>query len=307
MQSAGLLAALVLVPAAVSATSDRSGQLLRQALQLAPPSWSAWQLAGEVLRLTLPLAAAATLTSVAFGVMQTGGVISARAVVPDSRRVDPVAGFGSLLSGRALASLVRALVTALVVGGLVVGMLLEHPADLAACAGRVVHAATLAHALALLLGWAAALVGLALAGVDLALVRHWWQARLRMTRGEVRQELKESEGDPELKAARQRVHSQLLRGASLAAVAGATVVVADRGRLASALSYAAAQGSAPRVVAHGQGELAGQLVAAARQHGVPVVSNPQLARSLSSLEHGDPIPPRLYQAVAEALNQAWRC
>ena len=140
MQSAGLLAALALAPAAVTATSARTSDLLRQALQLAPLPWSAWQLAGDVVLLTLPLAAAAAVASVAVGVMQTGGVVSFRAFVPDSSRANPFTGLARLLSGRCLANLAQALVAAAVVGGLVASQLLKHATDLAACAGRAAHA-----------------------------------------------------------------------------------------------------------------------------------------------------------------------
>src|SRR5690606_20335911 len=120
-----------------------------------------------------------------------------------------------------------------------------------------------------------------------------------------KREFKESEGDPEIKAARQRAHQELLAGSMIAAVKDATVVIVNPTHLATALRYQDDDDEAPRVIAQGQGDLARRMIDAARAYGVPVVRDIPVARALAELEIGDEIPEELYEAVAEILREAW--
>jgi flagellar biosynthesis protein FlhB len=149
--------------------------------------------------------------------------------------------------------------------------------------------------LALRLAATLAILGL----VDLALERRRLRRALRMTRDEVRRELREDEGDPERRAERQRVHRALVEAGS---VACATVVVVNPTRLAVALRHDRAGGAAPRVVAKGTGRAAARIRSAARRAGVPIVEDVPLARALHRLaEVGDEIPEELYDAAAALL------
>jgi flagellar biosynthesis protein FlhB len=127
-----------------------------------------------------------------------------------------------------------------------------------------------------------------------------------MTKEEVKREHKEAEGDPEVKAARQRAHRDVLAAATIANVRNASVVVVNPTHLACALRYDEVDGDeAPVVVANGEGELADQIVRAAHDYGVPVLRDVPLARALRELEVGEAIPEALYEAVAEILREAW--
>jgi flagellar biosynthesis protein FlhB len=130
--------------------------------------------------------------------------------------------------------------------------------------------------------------------------------RLRMSKDEVKREYKESEGDPQLKAARERAHHEMLASATVANVKNATVVVINPTHIACALRYDEEEGDdAPLVVAVGEGDLARQIVEAAHAYGVPVLRDVPLARALVELVPGDRIPEELYEAVAEILREAW--
>jgi type III secretion protein U len=126
-----------------------------------------------------------------------------------------------------------------------------------------------------------------------------------MTRDEVRREYRESEGDPEIKAARRRAHQEMLTGAMIAAVKNATVVIVNPTRLAIALRYVEDEDEAPLVVSQGMGEIARQMIDAARAYGIPVVRDVPVARALKDLEVGEEIPEALYEAVAEILREVW--
>ena len=127
-----------------------------------------------------------------------------------------------------------------------------------------------------------------------------------MTKDEVRREYKESEGDPQLKAARERAHREMLAQATVASVKNATVVVVNPTHLACALRYDEKEGDeAPVVTASGEGDLAQQIKRAAEQYGIPLVHDVPLARALVELAPGDVIPEALYEAVAEILRELW--
>ena len=126
-----------------------------------------------------------------------------------------------------------------------------------------------------------------------------------MTRAEVKQEHRESEGDPQWKAARQRAHQEMLAAATVNAVKDATVVIVNPEHLATALRYVDGEDEAPTVLATGDGDLARRIQDAARAYGIPVVRDVPVARALSELQVGDTIPEALYEAVAAILEEVW--
>jgi flagellar biosynthesis protein FlhB len=127
-----------------------------------------------------------------------------------------------------------------------------------------------------------------------------------MGKDEVKREHKESDGDPQMKAARERARHELLASATIANVKGASVVIVNPTHLACALRYDDKDGdTAPVVVATGRGDMATRIIEAAHAYGVPVLRDVPLARALVELEVGDVIPEALYEAVAEILQLAW--
>jgi flagellar biosynthesis protein FlhB len=173
----------------------------------------------------------------------------------------------------------------------------------ASSVGRSEAVATSAWLLGKQLLWGAALVGLVLGGVDYFFVRRAWLSRHRMTKDEVKREHRESEGDPEVKAARRRAHQEALAGSMIAAVKDATVLVVNPTHLATALRYDENEDDAPTVVAHGEGDLARRLIEAAHAYNVPVVRDVPVAHALRELTLGEQIPEALYEAVAEVLRE----
>jgi flagellar biosynthetic protein FlhB len=128
-----------------------------------------------------------------------------------------------------------------------------------------------------------------------------------MTREEVKEEAKQAEGNPQIKAKLRSLQRQYARARMMHAVPHADVVVTNPTHYAVALEYKPQKMQAPLVTAKGQMLIAEQIKRVAREHGVPVVENPPLARALyASVEIGDAIPPEMYQAVAEVLAFIYR-
>ncbi len=304
-QAVTFVVAVALAPAAIAATLARAATLVPRAIADPSAPLPPMALALEVLGLSLPIVAAAALAAGLSGLVQAGGVVAWKKLGPDFTKLNPVSGLKSLVSRERAIGVVRALLAALIVGYLATRLLIDFAPDIAATAGEPGKGTTVSGHLLRKLGWIAAIVGLALAAVDLLVVRQTWLKRNRMSKDEVKREHKESEGDPELKAARHRAHHEMLASAAVGAVRTATVVVVNPTHLAAALHYEEEGEGAPRVVAQGRGDLARRMVEAAHAWGVPVVRDVPIARALLELEVGDEIPEALYEAVAEILREAW--
>jgi flagellar biosynthetic protein FlhB len=126
-----------------------------------------------------------------------------------------------------------------------------------------------------------------------------------MTREQVREELKESEGDPHVKNRQKRVRMQRARRRMLQAVPKATVVITNPTHYAVALAYDRNAQAAPRVVAKGVDAMAARIREIARDNRVPLVANPTLARALYPVELDAEIPRELFQAVADIIATIW--
>lgn len=152
-----------------------------------------------------------------------------------------------------------------------------------------------------LLWWLLSMLAVIAAG-DYAWQRYRHEQQLKMSRQDVKDEAKQSEGDPKVKARFRRAARELGKRRMLTEVGRADVVIANPTHFAVALRYRAAEGAAPRVVAKGAGELALKIKETARAAGVPIVERRALARALyRTVEIGQEVPPALYRAVAEIL------
>lgn len=300
-QSVGFAVVLAVLPASFVSLTLGAGAALRAAIggAEADPTAAARLWVGA----SAPVLLTAAAVSALLGFVQSGGAFTASRFAPDFSRLDPFQGVKGLFSWERAFSLVRSLVAALAVGWLSWSLLSNHLGDVAAMAGRGEAVASLAWLLGKRLLWAAALVGLVLGVADYFFVRRAWLARHRMTKDEVKREHRESEGDPEVKAARKRAHHEALAGSMIAAVKDATVLIVNPTHLASALRYRDGEDEAPTLVAQGEGDLARRLIEAAHAYGVPVVRDVPIAHALRELALGEEIPEALYEAVAEVLRE----
>jgi flagellar biosynthesis protein FlhB len=310
-QAVAFVVAVALVPSAVEALASRVSADLRHAIAQSAtvpvtPRLDPTGLATAVAALVLPLLVAVGIAGGVAQALQTGGIVATRRLAPKLDRLNPITGLLGLFSATRLFAVARALIAGGAVGWLAYAALSDHMADFARAAGRPRWMPALVREVGGGLAWRAAFLGLAIGAIDLVVTRRAWLRKLRMTKNEVRREHRDTEGDPQLKAARERAYRELLAQADIANVRAASVVVINPAHVACALRYDEKQGDdAPIVVASGEGEIAGRIVHAAHDYGVPVVQNAPLARALVELEPGQAIPEALYEAVAEILREAW--
>lgn len=141
-----------------------------------------------------------------------------------------------------------------------------------------------------------------IAGLDYAFQRHSWKQRLRMTKDEIKRELKESEGDPQIKGRLRQLRETRARKRMVAVVKDATVLIMNPTHFAVALDYELGAAEAPICLAKGIDDVALRMRAAAEQNGVPIVENPPLARALYAAAEVDAeIPIDHYEAVAKVI------
>ena len=146
-----------------------------------------------------------------------------------------------------------------------------------------------------------------LAALDFAFQKWQFEEQLKMTKQEVKEEFKRSEGDPLIKSRIRRVQQEVARRRMMQEVPKADVVVTNPVHLALAVRYDSAAMNAPHVVAKGAEAIAERIKALAREHNIPIVENKELAQNLYKIvEIGDEIPSDFYQTVAEVLAYVYR-
>lgn len=235
----------------------------------------------------------------------SGWLFTVQGLGPDFSRLNPMAGFSRILSWRGVIELSKGVLKALLVGGVAVLVVWSERGQIIGLGNEPLEPALL-H-LGHLLGYTFLLVAGSLALIVLVDVpfQIWDHHRqLRMTKEELRQEMKETEGDPQIKARIRALQREAARRRMMAQVPKADVVVTNPIRFAVALRYTEGSMRAPRVVAKGSLLLAQRIVELAHGAGVPVLRSPPLARALfAHAEIDRDIPAALYTAVAEVL--AW--
>jgi flagellar biosynthetic protein FlhB len=260
---------------------------------------SAW----TVARIAWPLVVLPAVLALGVQLLQTRFAVATAALSPRWSRLDPVQGLQRLLSGRSLVELSKAVLKLLIVGWIAYVTIREHWGVLARL-GQV-GADTVLPGLAAVIARLWLRVGLAylaIAALDYGYQRWAHERSLRMTRAEVREEEKQTEGDPLLRSQRRALHRKLAGRRMLIEVRKADVVIRNPVHYAVALRYDQRRMRAPTVVAKGARLVALRIVDAARRWGVPVVENPPLARTLfAGVPLGREVPPALYRVVAEVL------
>jgi flagellar biosynthetic protein FlhB len=309
--TAGLLGGLAILQASGSAFLTGLGETMRQTLGHLPteaPSPALVTTTGVALALRLllllaPLLGGLLVIAIVANVAQVGLLLTAKPLAPDVNRINPAQGLKRLFGRQGLVELVKALVKLAIVSVVTYRVFLDRfqPVVMLTGADPLAAAAAIAGAV-FEVGYKAGFGLLALALLDYGYQRWEYERGLRMSRQELREEYKQTEGDPQLKARIRRTQRQLAMRRMMQAVPTADVVLTNPTHLAVALQYDAARMAAPTVVAKGAELIAERIKAVAAEHGVPVLENKPLARALhAACEIGDQIPADLYQAVAEVL------
>ena len=267
-----------------------------------------WFALSHAAAMMLPAAALACVGATAVNIAQGGLVITGHPLIPKWNRISLSQGLRRMFSRRGCFAVLRSMVKLAAVmlvsycylrvrWDAVLALGHESPAAAAGRFGYLVWG--------LLLRVAGVFLAVALA--DYLFQRHEHEKNLRMTRYELREEHKRTEGDPLVRSRIRERQRAVARHRMLQAVKKATVVVTNPVEVAVALRYDLPRMPAPVVVAKGRRLMAERIRAEAHKHGVPVMPNPELARALyRSVPLGRQIPPELYQAVAEIIAFIYR-
>jgi flagellar biosynthetic protein FlhB len=257
----------------------------------------------DAARMTWPFIAVPAVVGIASQLLQTRFAFSTAALKPDWSRVSPAKGLGRLFGLRSVAELVKAILKLGVIGGVAYYTLRgDWPLLLPLGQGGPEAAlGTVAHVVWRL--WLGVGVSyLIVAGMDYGY--QWWEHErsMRMTKEEIREESKQTDGNPQLRARLRAIHKQMASRRLPIEVKKAHVVVRNPTHFAVALRYEGGSMRAPRVVAKGADLVAQRIIDIAKRERVPVVENRTLARALYKLvKVGADVPPSLYRAVAEVL------
>lgn len=257
----------------------------------------------DVLLAFAPLLGLLLLAGIVTPFLLSGWNFTLKPLTPNFSRLDPLTGIRRVFSANGLVELVKALAKSLVIGGVAAWVIWQSLDSFFALPGEPLGRA-LQHLGGLVAGTGLIIVGAFVLVVIVDVPFQLWQyaRNLRMTKEEVRQEVKESEGDPQIKSRIRAMQREAARRRMMAEVPKAQVVVTNPTHFAVALRYEEGRMAAPVVVAKGAQLLAARIVELAREHRVPVLQAPPLARALyRHAEVGDEIPQRLYTAVAQVL------
>ncbi len=245
---------------------------------------------------------------VAVNVLQVGVLVTGYPLIPRLDRLNPVEGFKRLFSARTLVQTLVNLAKVAVVGWIVYSALVKELPTFVEMVDVPLFASLAWWALLMFRISMKILIFLfVLAVLDYGYNRWEYERSLMMTKEELKEELKQMEGDPQIRARIRRVQRELARQRMMKEVEKADVVITNPTHIAVALRYDPEKDSAPVLVAKGMRLLAERIKEIAIAHGVPIVENPVLARTIyRTVEVGEPIPEKLYRAVAEVLAYVYR-
>lgn len=265
------------------------------------------EVANEALYATmfasLPALGAAFLAALVSNYMQVGFLFSTEPLKPDLKKLNPVDGLKNLFSKKKLVESLKQVIKFTMVSYVAYDALEESMRDIVLAArldlwtgvylgGQIMYS----------IATRVAFLFLIIATADFFWQRHVYMKDMMMSKYDVKQEYKQSEGDPHQKAERKALAEELILHGSQQSVQNADAVVVNPAHIAVAIKYSKEQGGAPKVVAKGMRKNAEAIKEIARQAGVPILRNVPLAQALHKLDLEEEIPEELYQAVAEVLN-----
>jgi len=318
LSSAALLAGIVLTlvatsPIILDAMRQLMSQIFRDLAQRKELSIDIiFTLSGEILSIILPafapFAAVIIFVGIFASVLQVGVQITFKAISPKFNKISPLTGLKRLFSSQSLADFLKSMAKLIIVGfvgyltyidkitelnGLSVStpesILIYNFTVVAEVAGKIVLA----------------LVAIAI--FDYFYQRWHHEQQLMMTKQEVKDETKQTEGDPQLKARIRQIQREMSNARMMQEVPKADAVIVNPTHFSVAILYDRDVMSAPEVIAKGADHLALRMRTVARENNVPILERPELARDLyANVEIGDDIPERFYKAIAEILAFVYR-
>lgn len=262
-----------------------------------------YQYSLEILLAFLPLLGLMLVASVASSILVSGWLFTVNALVPDFSRLDPLKGVARIVSWSGVVEMIKAVFKVGLIGGVALWVVWQDVDGVIALGSEPLESGVM-HLVSMVgftfMAVSASMLLIVAIDVPYQLWNH--SRQLKMTKEEVRQEAKETEGDPHVKARIRALQREAARRRMMAEVPKADVIVTNPTHYAVALRYQEGRMSAPQVVAKGAALLALRIRELGEENRVPILEAPPLARALyRHAELGQEIPARLYTAVAEVL------
>lgn len=255
-----------------------------------------------------PVAALFIVAAFAAGVIQNGFLFSAESIKPTPDKISPIAGVKRMFSLKSLAEFAKGILKLTIVGAIATAVVMPELSAIETISGIAAGALIDRQAdVAAKLLLAVLAVMTVIAAADFLYQRWEHQKKLRMSRQDMKEEFKQTEGDPIVKQRLRQIRAERSRKRMIAEVPNADVVITNPTHFAVALKYDQMNMGAPTVLAKGVDKAALRIREVANENDVPIVENPPLARALyASVGLDEEIPEEHYRAVAEVINYVWK-
>jgi flagellar biosynthesis protein FlhB len=267
-----------------------------------------WRLLGALLLAGAAPLVLAVVAAVGAGYLQFGLIWSTEGITPKLDKISPLSGLKRMFSSRSLAEFVRGLLKLAVVGTVAMVLIVPEVAHLNKLIGMEMGQllAETERLLRKLLIGVVSIVA-AIATIDVIYQRFQHLKEMRMSRQEIKDEYKETEGDPMIKGRLRQLRMERTRRRMMAQVPQSDVVVTNPTHYAVALKYDPATMAAPIMMAKGVDKVAAKIREIAKENGIPIVENPPLARGLfAAVDVDQEVAPEFYKAVAEVISYVFK-
>ncbi len=263
---------------------------------------------GQYIMMVIPVMVAVVVIALLVNVMQVGFMVSPQKLAPELSKISPIKGFGKLFSKQSFMELFKSLAKLAIVGG-VAYWTIQGEMDNLHTLGKLEVSGICLYIFKVILKIfiRVCVIMVIVAAIDFAFQKWQFEEQLKMTKQEVKEEHKQSEGDPQVKSRIRRLQMDAAKKRMMQEVPRADVVVTNPVHLAVAVKYDSLVMNAPQVLAKGAELIAEKIKAVAGENDIPVVENKELAQSLyKNVEIGEEVPSDFYQAIAEVLAYVYR-
>lgn len=252
---------------------------------------------------SMPALGAAFVAALASNYMQVGFLFTTEPLKPDIKKINPVDGFKNLFSKKKIVESIKNVLKFTIVSYVAYATLRDSMREVVLSARvDLWHGVAIGGQIMYDIAIRVAALFIIISVADFFFQRWQYNKEMMMSKYDVKQEYKQSEGDPHMKAERKALAEELILHGSQQNVANADAVVVNPAHIAVAIKYDKEKGGAPKVVAKGMRKHAEAIKEIARENGVPILRNVPLAQALHKLDLEEEIPEELYEAVAEVLN-----
>ncbi len=233
---------------------------------------------------------------------QFGWLLTAKPLIPDFSKLNPITGMARFVSKKSFIEVIKSLLKVVLIGWIAYSTVLNNFGEALILVGTNVGTTLsyLGRISTLILAKVCALLIL-IAFLDFLFVKWEMEQKMKMTKQELKEEFKQSEGDPHIKAQIRSIQQEMARKRMMADVPKADVIVTNPTHISIAIRYDSKEMSAPLIIAKGADLVAMKIREVAREHDIPIIENPPVARLLHKMDIGENIPEDLFKVVAEIL------